>query len=76
MKPIMMKLQFLMLILRIKRSEDVYLEPYDIVIVKSMPGYIRQRSVLVLGEIKSPGRYSLEKSGDRISDILKKNRWL
>jgi len=53
-----------------EQSDDVLLEPYDIVIVKSLPGYTPQRTVLVLGEIKSPGRYGLQKSGNKISDIL------
>ena len=53
-------------------QNNVYLQPFDIVIVKTLPGYVQQRSVLILGEIKSPGRYSLEKSADRISDILKR----
>ncbi|MEO7962179.1 MAG: SLBB domain-containing protein, partial [Ginsengibacter sp.] len=51
-------------------SPDVYLQPYDIVIVKTIPGYTVQRSVLILGEVKSPGKYGLEKSADRISDII------
>ena len=34
-----------------------YLKPYDMVIVKTYPGHTVQRSVLVLGEVKSPGRY-------------------
>ena len=46
--------------------------PDDLVIVKTLTGYTRQRTVLVLGEVKSPGRYGLEKSGDRISDVLKR----
>ena len=49
---------------------DMYLEPNDMVIVKTMPGYGRQRSVLILGEVKSPGRYVLKNSGDKISDIM------
>jgi len=53
-----------------KQFEDVLLEPYDIVIVKSLPGYAPQRTVLVTGEVKSPGRYGLQKSGYKISDIL------
>jgi protein involved in polysaccharide export with SLBB domain len=52
--------------------QDVLLQPYDIVIVKRLPGYNTQRTVLVLGDVKSPGRYALEKSGDKISDILKR----
>ena len=55
-----------------ERPEDVLLEPYDIVIVKSLPGYSPQRTVLVLGEVKSPGRYGLQKSGDKISDVLER----
>ena len=55
-----------------EHSEDVLLQPYDIVIVKTLPGYSPQRTVLVLGEVKSPGRYGLENSGDRISDILER----
>lgn len=53
-------------------SEDFLLQPFDIVIVKTLPGYSTQRTVLVLGEVKSPGRYGLEKSGDKISDVLKR----
>jgi len=53
-------------------SQDVLLQPYDLVIVKSLPGYSPQRTVLVLGEVKSPGRYGLEKSGDKISDVMER----
>ncbi len=53
-------------------QNEVYLQPFDIVIVKTLPGYAIQRSVLVLGEVKSPGRYGLEKSGDRISDVIER----
>jgi protein involved in polysaccharide export with SLBB domain len=53
-------------------QSKVYLHPFDMVIVKTLPGYTEQRSVLVLGEVKSPGRYGLEKSGDRISDVMKR----
>lgn len=53
-------------------QKDVYLQPFDMIIVKTLPGYTLQRSVLVLGEIKSPGRYSLEKSADRISDVIER----
>ncbi len=49
---------------------DAFLEPFDMVVVKTLPGYSVQRSVLVLGEVKSPGRYGLQKSGDRISDVV------
>lgn len=53
-------------------QNKVYLEPFDLVIIKTLPGYTQQRSVLILGEVKSPGKYALEKSGDRISDVIKR----
>jgi protein involved in polysaccharide export with SLBB domain len=55
-----------------KNNQDVLLQPYDMVIVKKLPGYSAQRTVLVLGAVKSPGKYALENSGDKISDILKR----
>lgn len=57
---------------RDEKAEDVILEPYDIVIVKTLPGFSTQRTVLILGDVKSPGRYGLQKSGDRIDDIIKR----
>lgn len=53
-------------------AKDVLLQPNDIVIIKSLPGYTVQRTVLLLGEVKGPGRYGLEKSGDRISDLFQR----
>ncbi len=55
-----------------ENAEDVILSPYDIVIVKTLPGFSTQRTVLVLGDVKSPGKYGLQKSGDRIDDIIKR----
>jgi protein involved in polysaccharide export with SLBB domain len=52
--------------------EDVILQPFDLVVIKNLPGYTVQRSVLVVGEIKAPGKYGLQKSGDRISDVFKR----
>jgi len=53
-------------------QNDVLLRPFDMVIIKTLPGYTPQRSVLIQGEVKSPGRYGLEKSGERISDIIQR----
>lgn len=53
-------------------SKGFYLQPFDMVIVKTIPGYTTQRTVLVLGEVKSPGRYGLEKSKEKLSDVIKR----
>jgi protein involved in polysaccharide export with SLBB domain len=55
-----------------KHSHDVLLQPFDMVIVKKIPGYSAQRTVLVLGAVKSPGKYALENSEDKISGIIKR----
>lgn len=54
------------------KANDVMLQPYDIVMVKNLPGIINQRSVMVLGDVKIPGKYSLQKSTDKISDIIER----
>lgn len=56
----------------VEHPEDVLLQPYDLIVIKTLPGYNPQRTVLILGEVKSPGRYGLQKSGDRISDVLQR----
>jgi protein involved in polysaccharide export with SLBB domain len=58
--------------INLHNNNDVILQPFDIVLVKKLPGYSVQRTVLVLGEVKSPGRFSLEKSGDKISNLIKR----
>jgi len=53
-------------------NNDLVLQPSDIVIVKQEAGYGKQRSVYVDGMVISPGRYVLNRSGDRIDDLLKR----
>ena len=51
-------------------SKNILLRPFDLISVKKLSGAIAQRNVIVLGEVKVPGRYSLKNSGDKISDII------
>jgi protein involved in polysaccharide export with SLBB domain len=51
---------------------DLQLLPFDIVTVKLIPGLINQRTVVVMGDVQVPGKYNLQKSGDRISDIIRR----
>lgn len=55
-----------------KFSKDIKLKAFDIIVVKNLPGFIVQRSVIVLGDVKIPGKYGLEKSREKISDIIKR----
>jgi len=48
------------------------LQPYDMVTVRSRPGYNPPRVVYVDGQVMNTGRYVLESSNERISNILKR----
>jgi protein involved in polysaccharide export with SLBB domain len=53
-------------------GQEIELMPFDIVHVKVLPGVINQRMVMITGEVLTPGKYNLQKSGERISDIIKR----
>lgn len=48
------------------------LMPYDIVTVRSSPGYEPQRFVTVEGEVLFTGAYALQKRNERISDVIRR----
>jgi protein involved in polysaccharide export with SLBB domain len=51
---------------------ETLLAPYDIVNVRSEPGYNTTRLVYVDGQVMNAGRYVLESSRERISSLLKR----
>ena len=51
---------------------EIILMPFDIVHVKVLPGIVNQRMVMVVGEVLTPGKYNLQKSGEKITDIIKR----
>ncbi len=46
------------------------LSPFDKVYVRSIPGYSEQKEITVEGEVLVPGRYTLAKKDERISDVI------
>ena len=46
------------------------LQPFDEVYIRTSPSYIKQRNVAVEGEVIYPGKYTLEKKSQRLSDII------
>jgi protein involved in polysaccharide export with SLBB domain len=56
-----------------RNGDDILIEPFDIVNVKIIPGVINQRTVMILGEVLTPGKYNLQKSNDKITDILERS---
>jgi protein involved in polysaccharide export with SLBB domain len=53
-----------------KIGDDVFLQPYDIVSIKTDPAKVKQLSVKVSGEIKFASNYTLENPNERISSII------
>jgi protein involved in polysaccharide export with SLBB domain len=49
------------------------LEPFDIVNVFTQPGYEPQKNVTIEGEVLYPGKYSISKNNERISDLVKRS---
>lgn len=48
----------------------ISLDPFDMVVIRPQPGYQQQKSIVLSGPVMYPGRYFLEKSGERITDVL------
>jgi len=48
------------------------LKPFDIVVVRTGVGYETQKTVQIEGEVLYPGRYTITKKDERISDLVKR----
>jgi protein involved in polysaccharide export with SLBB domain len=48
------------------------LEPFDIVSVFALPGYVKAQMVKVEGEVMNPGTYAMLSKSDKISDVIKR----
>lgn len=53
-------------------TPDVQLKPYDNVLILRQPGWELQRTVMVSGEVRFPGKYTLLDKNEHISDVLKR----
>ena len=53
-----------------KIGSEIYLQPYDIVSIKTDPSKLKQLSVKVSGEVKFAANYTLENPNERISSII------
>src|SRR5690349_3200853 len=51
-------------------APDVALQPFDNVLILREPGFDLQRTVIVTGEVRYPGTYSLHTKSDRLADVI------
>lgn len=48
------------------------LYPYDNVFIRQLPGWAVPRNVVVTGEVRFPGRYTLQRQDERLADVLRR----
>jgi protein involved in polysaccharide export with SLBB domain len=51
-------------------APEVTLQPYDNVLILKQPDFNLQRTVVVVGEVRFPGTYSLVRKTDRLVDVI------
>jgi len=49
-----------------------YIEPFDIIDVRYLKGYVSQKNVVIKGEVNYQGSYVLTNKNERISDLIKR----
>jgi protein involved in polysaccharide export with SLBB domain len=54
------------------KGNEILLQPWDVVSVRTNPGYKVQVKVRIEGEVLYPGTYVLKSKEERVSDILKR----
>lgn len=55
-----------------KIGEDILLQPYDQVSIKTDPGVVPQKKVAVSGQVLLPGSYTMESNADVLSSLIKR----
>ena len=53
-------------------GNDFVLEPFDRIFIRRSPGYEKQITATIEGEVLFPGEYSLSNKEERISDLIKR----
>jgi len=51
-------------------NPDVTVQPYDNVLILRQPNWELQRTAVIAGEVKYPGRYSLKTKSEKITDLI------
>ncbi len=59
--------------LAVDGGAEFTLNPFDIVTIRTSPGYEKQKPVAVVGEVLFPGDYTLVRKEERLSDLVKKS---
>lgn len=58
--------------LNIIKEDEIALEPFDIVVVRSVPDFELQETVILNGEVRYPGVYALISENEKLLDVIKR----
>ncbi|HJQ10203.1 MAG TPA: SLBB domain-containing protein, partial [Gemmatimonadaceae bacterium] len=53
-------------------NSEVVVEPYDNVLILRQPNWELQRTAVIAGEVRYPGRYSLKTKTEKITDLIER----
>ena len=53
-------------------SNNIILQPFDVITIRRLPGYLQLQSVNAFGQFQFPGPYVLQNRAERISDLIKR----
>ena len=56
----------------VSNAAEVALRPYDNALILQQPDWRLPRSVVITGEVRSPGRYTIQNKSERISELVKR----
>lgn len=54
-------------------GKEVVLLPFDVVSIYKLPGFEAQRNISLEGEVVHPGQYTLTRSNEKISEVIKRS---
>ena len=56
----------------LKSGSNYFLKPFDIINVRRAPDFELQRNIVLKGEVKYSGKYSITKNNEKISDVIER----
>jgi protein involved in polysaccharide export with SLBB domain len=53
-------------------ASNFYLQPFDVVVIRNNPGYFKQKTITVEGEVLYPGPYVISSADEKLSSIVER----
>ncbi len=57
----------------LESTKGIVLAPFDKIFIRELPNYEEQKLVSVVGEVNYPGKYTLQRREERISDLIERS---